>query len=122
MATTKTFIGRTKEGRRILRWVETSAADTLLAVSVPGGSGRRVVQVSASYSAAPTQAGVTTEIDSGAGAAYDATFNTGSANARYTNYQPTTPLVLGNDDALRVTAPAGGGVITSSIVVITEDL
>ena len=76
--------------------------------------------VTVSYSAAPTQTGVTIEIDSGAGAGYDSTLFTGVANARYTVYYPdhATPLMVG--DAIKVTAPAAGGSITASVVIVTE--
>ncbi len=121
MAVTTNEVGRTPSGNRLLRHVETSAADTILAMSVKGGSGRKVLAVTVAYSAAPTQAGVTTKLDSGAGAGYDSTLNTGSANAQFTNYLPDGELIIGNDDALVVTAPAAGGVITSSIAVYTEE-
>ena len=106
-------------GGRYRRYVETSAADTALTMTVNPGVPFRVLDTLTSYSAAPTQAGVTHDIDSGAGAGYDGTLSTGSANARYTAYQPTR-LTLVGDDAFKVTAPAGGGVITSSISCYVE--
>lgn len=106
-----------KRGRR---FTDASAADTLLALSTPAVPVSRlpfkVSYVAVKYSAAPTQAGVTIELDSGAGVAYDTTLSTGSANAQNTVYFPTgDDLILANGDAIRVTAPAGGGVITSAI-------
>lgn len=101
-------------GGRYRRYVETSAADTALTMTVNPGVPFRVLDALTSYSAAPTQTGVVHALDSGAGAGYDGTLSTGSANARYTAYQPTR-LTLGGDDAFTVTAPAAGGVITGSI-------
>lgn len=106
-------------GGRYRRYVETSAADTALTMIVNPGVPFRVLNALTAYSAAPTQAGVTHVLDSGAGAGYDGTLDTGSANARYTAYEPTR-LTLGADDAFKVTAPAGGGVITSSISCYVE--
>lgn len=114
-------VGRTAAGKQIFRCIETSAADTLLTSSLALGWLGRVLLVTVAYSAAPTQAGATVALDSGAGAGYDSTLNTGTANARYTNYAPAN-LILPTSDALVVTAPAGGGVITSSIAVYVEGL
>lgn len=119
MAVTVENVGKTRDGRPITRHVETGSANTLLTSSVALNVPGRVVLVTVAYSAAPTQAGVTTTLDSGAGAGYDTTLNTGSANARYTVYAPEN-LVLGDDDALSVAAPAGGVGITASIAVYTE--
>lgn len=119
MPMTTAQVGSDKDLRR---HSQTSAANTALAMSVGMQGGRRVVLVTVKYSAAPTQAGVTTAIDSGAGAAFDATLDTGSANAQSTVYQPVGGHPLGNDDALLVTAPAGGSGITASIAVYTEKL
>lgn len=79
----------------------------------------RVLDALTSYSNTPTQAGVVHALDSGAGAGYDGTLNTGSANTRYTAYQPTR-LTLAGDDAFTITAPAGGSGITSSISCYVE--
>lgn len=114
-------VTRVAEDRRIHRHSEASAANTALTVSVGGHAGKRLLQVLVKYSAAPTHAGVTTELDSGAGAAYDTTLNTGAANAQNTVYNPGGTLLIGSDDAIKVTAPAGGAGITSQISVYTED-
>lgn len=106
-------------GGRCRRYVETSGANTSLTMSVNPGVPFRVLDTLTSYSATPTQAGVTHNLDSGAGAGYDGTLNTGSANTRYTAYQPTR-LTLAGDDVFTITAPAGGGVITSSISCYVE--
>lgn len=76
--------------------------------------------VTVAYSAAPTQTGVIVALDSGAGGGYDATLFTGSANARYTVFVPDQDFPLFEGDAIVVTAPAAGGVITASIVIVTE--
>ena len=107
-------------GGRFRRYVETGTANAILTVTVAPGVPFRVLTVTTAYSGSPTQAGVTVTLDSGAGAGYDATLSTGSANTRYTTYQPSEPLVLVGDDAVVVAAPAGGGSLTSSTVVVVE--
>lgn len=101
----------------IERHSETSAANTALTVSVAPGFPFKFLYSTVAYSAAPTQAGVTTTLNSGISADYDSTLNTGTANARYTNYIPDGDVRLGEDDAIDVTAPAGSGVITAAIAV-----
>lgn len=101
-------------GGRYRRYVETGTANAILAMTVNPGVPFRVLDALASFSGAPTQAGVAFAVDSGAGAGYDGTLSTGTANARYSAYQPTR-LVLAADDAFLITAPAGGGSLTSSI-------
>jgi hypothetical protein len=114
--------GTRRGGKRLHRHTETGSANTLLTSTfVADGNPYRVVSVTVAYSASPTQAGVTTAIDSGAGAAYDAVLNTGTANARYTSYEPNGELSLGMDDGLVVTAPAGGAGITASVTILLED-
>lgn len=105
----------------IERHVEQGAANTLLTVSL-GSRAREVLSVSCKYSGAATQAGVTTGIDSGAGAAFDATLNTGSANAQTTVFLPTVPIALLADDALVVTAPAGGVGVTAAVEIRSRPL
>ena len=74
------------------------------------------------YSAGPTQTGVTVELDNGAGATWDTLLSTGSANAQNTTYFPDGKLTIADGDALKVTAPAAGGAITSSISIYVEVL
>lgn len=109
-------------GKKLDRHVETGVANTALTVTVPAATARRLVLVTAKYSAAPTQAGVTTTLDSGAGAVYDTLLNTGTANAQNTVYQPSEDLMFGSDDAIVVVAPAGGVGITASVAVYTAGL
>lgn len=122
MATTSTLVGMTRDGRAIHRHVEAGAANTQLAVTFNPAGPCRILLVTARYSAAPTQAGVTAVLDSGAGAEYDTTLNTGSANAQNTVYSPNYRPVLSGDDALVVTAPAGGVGITAAVAIYTEGL
>lgn len=106
-------------GGRYRRYVETSAANTALTMAVAPGVPFRVLHAETAYSAAPTQTGVTHVLNSGAGAGYDNTLSTGTANARYTSYAPTG-MTLAGDDGFDVTAPAAGGAITGSIAVVVE--
>ena len=103
------------------RLTNQSAADTALSVSTPVGKRRRLLFATVKYSASPTQAGVTFELDNGKGAAWDAVLETGSADAQVSIYVPANQkFELGDDDVIKVTAPAGGGVITSAISIWTE--
>lgn len=108
-----------RAGETLVVFYGTSAsnqADTLTTPAVGKNKQQRVLYTTCAYSGSPTQAGVTTAIDSGLGSGYDATVNTGSANLKYTAYAPTR-LELGFDDALIVSAPAGGSGQTAAIVV-----
>lgn len=120
MAVTAKPVGHVR-GKQLTRYVETGAANTQLVATIAAGTARRLVAVLVAYSAAPTQAGVTTVLDSGAGAGYDNTLDTGSANAQYTVYGPSVEIFFGDDDAVVVTAPAGGAGITASIAVYTAE-
>lgn len=132
MAVTTSLIGRLLpwfyrgsddvSGKKLHRHVETGSANTALTVTVPADVARRLVLVTVKYSAAPTQAGATTTLDSGAGAAYDAVLNTGAANAQTTVYLPAGDLLFGSDDAIVVVAPAGGAGITAAVAVYTAGL
>lgn len=123
MAMTKTLVGRSQDGNPVYRFTETGVANTqLVATCVADNKSLRVLSAYAVYSANPTQAGVTFKIDNGAGSSYDSIVNTGSANARYTNYMPSCPVFLGEGDAMVVDAPAGGAGITASVSVYAEEL
>ena len=95
-------------------------SDTLTSVAPGKGYGQKIKYVTVSYSAAPTQTGVTIVLDSGLGSAFDTTMFTGSADARYTFWVPDDEIPLHGDDAIIVTAPAAGGSITASIVIVLE--
>jgi microcompartment protein CcmK/EutM len=99
-------------------------ADTTYSLSTIKGKKLLIDEVVVSYSGNPTHAGVAIALDSGLGADYDATLLTGSANARHTIYPVDlkTPFILLEDDALLVTAPAGGGVLTATISIIGREL
>lgn len=108
--------------KSIKRYNGVSAANTAKSVSTDVGKRLLLQQVTVAYSAAPTQAGTTVVLDSGLGAGYDCTLSTGTANARYTVYKPDTAIIINEDDIITVTAPAGGGVITASIIILTSEL
>lgn len=121
MAMTKAMVGKgPTRCSGLERHVETGSAATLLTATLPAGNARRVHMVTIKYSGAPTQAGTTVTLDSGAGAGYDAVLNTGTANATTTVYFPDGVLVIGKDDALVVAAPSGGGALTASVAIYSE--
>ncbi len=102
------------------RLSEASAANTGKSLSTPIGKPRRLIFATVHYSSIPTQAGVSVDLDSGAGAAYDNVLDTGSANAQSTTFIPSDDLIICDDDIIKVTAPAGGAGITSQITIYTE--
>jgi hypothetical protein len=104
----------------IRRTTVTGAANTIANLSTWSGQRSRVLYVLTKYSGAPTQAGVTATLNSGAGAAYDTLLNTGAANAQNNLYAPAFDLVLEADDTLDISAPAGGVGVTASILIIEE--
>ena len=106
----------------IKKTVGTSAANTAVTVSLPGGKRKIVHNVFVSYSGAPTQAGVTVKYKSGTGAAYDTVVLTGSANAQNTILPLDSRIVLDEKDGIEVTAPAGGGALTASVTIISQEL
>lgn len=106
--------------RDIERTIGEGVANTAFTLSTPLGAKRRLIQSLVHYSAAPTQAGATTILNSGGGANYDTTLNTGSANAQSTVYLPAADLYALETDAVDVTAPAGGAGIIAYISIYTE--
>jgi len=115
MAITKT-VEHTPWGNLVI-FSQTSAANTAQTCSTDAKQAYKLLHTVCNYSAAPTQTGVTTTLNCGLGAAFDAVLNTGTANAQATLYQPTRNLTLAAADAIDVTAPAAGGVITSSVAI-----
>lgn len=104
-------------------YTETGTANTnLLSTTGPIGTPFRLLLVTIAYSAAATQTGVTTTINANAGAGYDTVLNTGTANARYTTYQPVMDLVFAPGDAIDVSALAGGAAVTASVQIYVEKL
>lgn len=98
-------------------------ADTLTSTAVGDRRSQRLKYVTVTYSAAPTQTGVTIELDSGLGAGFDATLATGTADAQDTVYIPDhAEFALLDGDAIRVSAPAGGAGITAAIAIVLEDV
>lgn len=106
--------------KRIERVVGTSAAATAQTVSTPVGAKRVLEHVTVKYSAAPTHAGATVTLNSGAGATYDTQLAASAANAQTYSFVPTIPIPLDDDDVIDVLAPSGGGVITSSVTIYTS--
>jgi hypothetical protein len=107
-------------GGKYRRLTEASAANTALSVSTPADVPVRLLFATVRYSAAPTQTGVTVDLDSGVAAAYDTTLFTGTANAQNTAYLPDGEVRIDATDAIKVTAPAGGAGITSQISLYVE--
>lgn len=106
------------------RTVGTSAADTAQTVSTPSGNPKKILQVLVAYSAAPTYTGtdLLIKVNSGAGSDYDVVLETGTNDGQYKAYIPDGSIILMDDDTLDVTAPAGGGVITSSVSIYSESI
>lgn len=124
MAMTQSKVGVLNQYEGSLhRFIETGSANSSLTATVPVmGVPFRLIMAVVSYSNTPTQAGVTLSLDSGAGAGYDATLSTGTANARYTVIQGTNDLIFGSDDSIFITAPAGGVGLTASVSIYVEKL
>lgn len=104
------------------RFTEQGTANIILAAVMPAlispsKKPFRIFFVTCKYSAAPTQTGVTIDLDSGVDAAYDTLLATGVANAQNTVYFPDGDLKIADDDGVNVTAPAGGVGITASIAI-----
>lgn len=95
-------------------------ADTMTTTVCPERAAQKLLYVTVGYSAAPTQTGVTVELDSGAGANFDATLSTGAANTQDTVYIPDFEMWIVPGDAIRVSAPAGGGVITANVAIYMD--
>lgn len=94
-------------------------ADTLTSTAVPKGGSQRLLRVTCNYSAAPTQAGVTIEIDGDNG--IDSLLFTFPANTQKNFFEPEHgDAWLFPGDAIRVSAPAGGGGITAAIEIVLE--
>ena len=105
--------GRKLFGKRY----DESAANTSLALSTATGKPKRVLWVSTKYSA-NVSVDVTIEIDNGLGATYDTTIETISLiAARNGFWLPDGELWIDRDDIVKVTAPAGGAAVTSTIVI-----
>ncbi len=97
-----------------------SGANASLSLSTPIGKLRRLLHVTVKYSAAPTHSGITVELDNGIGSAHDVELDKSAANLQNYPYIPGDKLVINDDDVIKVTAPAAGGVITSAISIVTE--
>lgn len=100
----------------------TSGANGIGTASTTAGKKYRLIQVCTAYSGSPTQAGVTVTLNSGLGGGFDTVLNVGTANARYTTFIPSSELIFGPEDTIDVSAPAGGGSLTSSTSIYCEEL
>lgn len=95
----------------------TSGANGAQTVSTTTGKVVQIAYVTVKYSAAPTQTGITVTLNSGVSAAFDTVLTTGSANVQSNVFAPDYDLIICEDDAIDVVAPAAGGVITSSVAI-----
>lgn len=114
--TTKEFAGRYR------RFTETGTDNNELAavtptINAPSNKPFKVLYATCKYTAVPVQAGVKTEVTSGAGAPYNTELEKATANAQSTVYFPDGELVLADGDALTMTAPAGGAGKIASIAI-----
>lgn len=120
---TELVYGGQREAKSYCRSSGASAVNTDGVLTTTRGVPFRLKRVHVHYSASPTQAGVVSEVDSGLGANYDHTLDTGTVDDQDTVYIPDGDgAVLGPDDEIRVTALAGGSGIYAYIQVVTEDL
>lgn len=107
----------------IKRFSGTSGANGAQTVSATSATHRlKVLWVTAKYSGAPTQTGVTSTLNNAAGSAFDTLLNSQTANAQNSFWMPDGELILEPGDALDVVAPAGGGSLTSSVMIACEVL
>lgn len=107
----------------VKRFSGVSTANNPATVSATSTTHRlKVLYVTAKYSGAPTQTGMTSTLNSVLGAAYDTLLNTQSANLQNSFWMPDGELILEPGDALDVVAPAGGGSLTSAVVIACEVL
>ena len=112
-----------RDGHRLYHLIGTSAANSAdtLTGTVPGGRALKLASTSTTYSGSPTQAGVTTTINSVNGAGYDTLLNTSTANGKYNVYSPSSDIWVVPGDSVDVAAPAGGSGQTAAIVIILEE-
>lgn len=107
---------------QIIRYSGTGASNTdatLTSDVVAEHKAQRLCSVSFKYSGAATQAGTTVVKDNGLGSGFDATYNTGTANAQTTVYVPDGDIWLFPGDAIAALALAGGAV-TATIEIVLE--
>ncbi len=124
-AITPTVAGapKLKEGGSTISYYGTSTAnqaDTLTSTAVPTGGCQRLLYAVCNYSGAPTQAGVTIEIVSAVSSAYDTLLQLHIANAQKNVYIGDPEIWLLPGEAVRISAPAGGGTLTSACKIVLE--
>lgn len=95
-----------------------NSADTMSTSGIQGMM--RLIHASVKYDNAATQAGVTTSLDSGAGSAFDVILDTGAANAEDTTFIPSADYYIFPDDAILLSAPAGGSGVIASFLIVME--
>lgn len=107
----------------ITRYNDISAINAVVTVTVPASTRtRKVKQVVVTYSATPTQAGVTVTKAHTESGAYHLVI-TGTANARYNFWKDADlPIIPPDINTFVVSAPAGGAGIFGAIEVIVENL
>lgn len=99
----------------------TSAANAVLNVSAPATSKAVYLKaVFVKYSATVTQ-NVTVTLNSALGASFDITLNTIAISAgTQGTYLPAVPIPVAAGDTIDVSAPAGGGGVTSTIAIYAD--
>lgn len=100
-----------------------SAANTQLIVSTATGVKRRILYVTVAYSAAVTQT-VTIVLVSALGAAWNTSLPSIalSTNSSGIWIPPHAEFIIGPNDQIQVTAPAGGVGVTSAVLIANEIL
>lgn len=110
--------------KHVIRYSGTGAANTdatLTTTVVAKHHSQKLCYISANYSGAVTQTGVTFGIDSVLGSAFDFTFFTGTADTAANSYVPDRDIHILPGDAFVVTALAGGSGDIASIQVVVEE-
>lgn len=104
----------------VLRLSDNAGANAPVTITSTAGTAWRLRSVEVLYSTSVTQT-VTITRDSGAGAAWDAPIGTiALSSAAGGAWRPGEDVILSPDDAVVVTAPAGGGGVTVALAVYME--
>ncbi len=124
-AISATLVGapKLKEGGSTISYYGTSTAnqaDTLTSPVVPTGGCQRILYAVCNYSGSPTQAGVTVEIVSAVSSAYDTLLQLHIANTQKNVYVGDPEVWLLPGEAVRISAPAGGGSLTAACKIVLE--
>ena len=104
------------------RLTQTSTANTAQTLSAGPGMGRKLLFVTVQWSASVTQT-TTITLNSGVGAAFDTLLPSLVVTAGQSGfYLPSGNIIILDDDAIDVAAPAGGAGVTSAIAIYVEAL